>query len=78
MKIYSLYHFHYTSQLCINFANEKLQQYFTNYVFKLEIELYKREGVDYSSITFTDNQTVISLVEDKVIYIYIIFLFIII
>ncbi len=53
-------------QLCINFANEKLQQFFTNHVFKLEIELYKREEIDHSSITFTDNGNVIDLIENKV------------
>jgi alpha-tubulin suppressor-like RCC1 family protein len=52
-------------QLCINFANEKLQQFFTNFVFKLEMGLYDSEGVDYSSISFTDNSEIIGLIEDK-------------
>ena len=31
-------------QLCINFANEKLQQHFNKNTFKLETELYAAEG----------------------------------
>jgi myosin heavy subunit/alpha-tubulin suppressor-like RCC1 family protein len=52
-------------QLCINFANEKLQQFFTQHVFKKEVELYVAEGIDFSDINFTDNQPVIDLIEKK-------------
>ena len=52
-------------QFCINFANEKLQQLFCNHVFKLELDLYKAEMIDYSHITFTDNQVIIDLVEKR-------------
>jgi myosin heavy subunit/alpha-tubulin suppressor-like RCC1 family protein len=52
-------------QLCINFANEKLQQFFTQHVFKKEVELYVSEGIDFSDINFTDNQPVIDLIEKK-------------
>ena len=32
-------------QLCINYANEALQQQFNMFVFKLKIQEYKREGI---------------------------------
>eukprot|EP00941_MAST-03F_sp_MAST-3F-sp1_P004262 g4262.t1 len=37
-------------QLCINFANEKLQQLFNHHVFDDEAETYKKEGLDDSMI----------------------------
>ena len=50
-------------QLLINFANEKLQQQFTWYVFKLEQEEYDNEGIKWSSIDFQDNQPVLEVLE---------------
>jgi len=52
-------------QFCINFANEKLHQLFTTHVFKLEEKIYEEERIDYSEITFADNQGIIDLVESK-------------
>ena len=52
-------------QLCINFANERLQQHFNEHVFVSEQEEYQREGLDGSFITFSDNQNVIDLVTKK-------------
>ena len=37
-------------QLCINFANEKLQFFFNMIIFKEEMDLYKSEEVPYESI----------------------------
>ncbi|KAL6056612.1 myosin-5 isoform X3, variant 2 [Balamuthia mandrillaris] len=53
-------------QLCINFTNEKLQQHFNQYTFKLEEQLYSAEGVNYEHIVFIDNQPVLDLIEKKV------------
>lgn len=52
-------------QLCINLANEKLQQHFNQHVFKMEQAEYEREAIDWSYIEFVDNQDVLDLIERK-------------
>ena len=52
-------------QLCINFANEMLQQQFNHQVFVLEKQAYEAEGIDSSAIQFQDNQPVIELISKK-------------
>lgn len=52
-------------QLCINYTNERLQQQFNEVVFEAEQEEYRREGLDWTSITFRDNQGVIDLIGKK-------------
>jgi myosin V len=52
-------------QLCINYANEKLQNLFNHHIFVMEMEQYKTEGVDVSSIAFVNNQLCVDLIEKK-------------
>jgi len=48
-------------QLCINFANEQLQQLFTRHLFKREQQEYEAENIDWRSIPFEDNQGCLDL-----------------
>ena len=57
-------------QLCINFANEKLQQFFLATVFESEEQQYKDEGVPWVAIPYADNKAVIALIENGVDGIY--------
>jgi myosin VI len=52
-------------QFCINFCNEKLQQFFNEKVLKQEQEIYVQEGIAFTQIEYLDNQDVIDLIEAK-------------
>ncbi|XP_033838555.1 unconventional myosin-VIIa-like [Periophthalmus magnuspinnatus] len=52
-------------QLCINFANEKLQQFFVGHIFKLEQKEYLKEDIVWNNISFNDNQNILDLLAVK-------------
>lgn len=52
-------------QICINYANEHLQYYFNQHVFKYEQEEYRKEGIRWTNIDFMDNTGCLQLIEGK-------------
>ena len=52
-------------QLCINYANETLQFFFNQHVFRLEQKEYAKEKIDWTNIDYQDNQPVIDLIASK-------------
>ena len=47
---FEIFDFNGFEQICINFCNEKLQQFFNQHMFTLEQEEYVREGLDWSTV----------------------------
>uniref|UniRef100_M4BMB8 Myosin motor domain-containing protein n=1 Tax=Hyaloperonospora arabidopsidis (strain Emoy2) TaxID=559515 RepID=M4BMB8_HYAAE len=67
LDIFGFEHFKHNSfeQFCINYANEKLQQKFTQDVFKtVQIE-YEEEGIVWDHIEYADNQDVLTVIESR-------------
>ncbi|XP_050076412.1 myosin-VIIa-like isoform X2 [Anopheles maculipalpis] len=52
-------------QLCINYANENLQQFFVKHIFKMEQAEYAREGINWTTIDFIDNQEILDMIGMK-------------
>ena len=50
-------------QLCINYANERLHNFFLMRVFEVEMELYRMQNLQVPPLTYPDNSKVIELLE---------------
>eukprot|EP00054_Salpingoeca_dolichothecata_P009067 m.51369 g.51369 ORF g.51369 m.51369 type:complete len:987 (+) comp18146_c0_seq1:26-2986(+) len=67
LDIFGFEHFDYNSfeQLLINLANEQLQFFFNDHIFKMELDEYAREGIDGSKISYEDNQPLLDMLLSK-------------
>ncbi|XP_065256929.1 unconventional myosin-VI isoform X3 [Emys orbicularis] len=54
-------------QFCINYCNEKLQQFFNERILKEEQELYQKEDLGVNEVHYVDNQDCIDLIEAKLV-----------
>ncbi|XP_072139827.1 unconventional myosin-X [Mobula birostris] len=52
-------------QFNINYANEKLQEYFNKHIFSLEQLEYSRDGIIWENIDWIDNGECLDLIEKK-------------
>ena len=52
-------------QLCINYANEKLQLFFDACVFGEELRTYEEEGVPFAHVQFEDNARCVALFDGR-------------
>ena len=51
-------------QMCINYFNERLQQFFNNHIFKNEQDEYFKEKILFDRVSFKDNKEIIDLIDN--------------
>ncbi len=51
-------------QLCINYANERLQQLFNNQILKMEQDEYLKEKIDFNNLIYNDNKDIVELIDN--------------
>ena len=52
-------------QICINYANEKLQYKYARYNFRSLQEEYEAEGIDLFDFSSVDNGSIVNLIESR-------------
>ena len=52
-------------QLCINYANEKLQNAFVEHFLHNEQQIYREEGLEWHDVEYQDNTACIQFIEDR-------------
>ena len=52
-------------QFCINFANENLQYYLNQHIFKIRQDEYISEGLQWDTVTFVDNESCLNLISGR-------------
>eukprot|EP00754_Rhynchopus_humris_P021082 Rhum_TRINITY_DN14724_c1_g3::Rhum_TRINITY_DN14724_c1_g3_i2::g.111743::m.111743/K12559/MYO10; myosin X len=52
-------------QLCINLANESLQNHYNAYIFERDMDECRAEGIDVTSVEFPDNEPCLRMVSGK-------------
>lgn len=62
---FELFEHNSMEQFLINYANEKLQNFFNHHIFKLEQIEYEKEQIDWTAIDFVDNQPCLDLIEQR-------------
>ncbi|KAM9348742.1 unconventional myosin-XIX [Symphorus nematophorus] len=60
---FECFHINNLEQLCINYANEKLQQHFVAHYLRAQQEEYVSEGLQWSFVKYQDNQNCLDLIE---------------
>ena len=55
------FHVNSFEQLCINSANERLQNYFNEHIFALEMQEYQAEGIKAPKIKFSNNVDILNM-----------------
>lgn len=62
---FEIFEYNNFEQLCINYTNEKLQNYHNFIIFQNEQELYKKEGINWKIVDYKDNTNIINIFDNK-------------